>query len=278
MIGSTRARGSLVLVFATAAFALGAAQAYAGGQPHMSGHLQGFEASAVTGSIETVMMDIGAFTGNQAQGTLDGRAGTIPFVVTQPGSGARFDAATPEATGSNRPGIVLTASGTLRSLPDGTTLGTGDYRLRTSAGTDHGKLYFITSFDATSPPSLLGSSTGGFLQHHGTTGLLALDVTAQPSDSAGAPGSSFTGTVQLGAIGNPDLLVGSVGDVDANGFSPVDTLTVSSLGMTLLQGAVAEGGQPHMFGTLTTTPTTGGGKNRASFGLLLPAVQRVGVS
>jgi len=258
----------LVLALA-AALSLGTARTQAGAQPHMiPGHWQGFDASSVTGLVETFTMDIGTFTDGVAPGTLYASAGTIPFQVTVSADGRRFSAtsvvstATAAATTDGRKSIEFTASGKLSDLADGTTLGNANYRFKTPAGVDKGKLTFLRSFDSTAPAQFGRSADGGVLRDDGTAGPLSLDVTGQTE-------SSFQGSVTLGDAQYP--MLGTVGNADLRGFAPVDTLEVSSLGTLLMQGSIHGGAQPHMFGTISAS-FADGTSSSFSFGLLVPAV------
>ncbi len=254
----------LVLALA-AALSLGTARTQAGAQPHMiPGHWQGFDASSVTGLVETFTMDIGTFTDGVADGTLYASAGTIPFQVTVSADGRRFDAksVTSTAAAASRATIQFTSSGKLTDLADGTTLGNANYRFKTSAGVDKGKLTFLRSFDSTAPAQLGRSADGGFLRDDGVAGPLSLAVSGQTD-------TSFQGTVELGTDQYP--MLGTIGNPDLDGFAPVDTLEVSSLGTLLMQGSIHGGAQPHMFGTMTASYSDGSTSN-LSFGLLVPAV------
>ncbi len=256
----------LVLALA-AALSLGTARTRAGAQPHMiPGHWQGFDASSVTGAVETFTMDIGTFTDGVAPGTLYASAGTIPFQVTVSTDGRRFDAksvaTTATAATASRSTIEFTASGKLSDLADGTTLGNASYRFKTSAGVDKGKLTFLRSFDSTAPVQVGRGADGGFLRDDGQAGPLSLDVSGQTD-------TSFQGSVEIGTDQFP--MLGTVGNPDLDGFAPVDTLEVSSLGTLLMQGSIHGGAQPHMFGTISASYADGSSSS-FSFGLLVPAV------
>ncbi|MGZ4380595.1 MAG: hypothetical protein ACXVZ2_10215 [Gaiellaceae bacterium] len=264
-----RSAVAVVLVLAlAAALSLGTARTQAGAQPHMiPGHWQGFDASSVTGLVETFTMDIGTFTDGVAPGTLYASAGTIPFQVTVSADGRRFSATSvvstaTAATTARRQSIEFTASGKLSDLAGGTTLGNASYRFRTPAGIDKGKLTFLRSFDSTAPAQLGRSADGGALRDDGTAGPLSLDVTGQTD-------SSFQGSVTLGDAQYP--MLGTVGNPDQGGFAPVDTLEVSSFGTLLMQGSIHGGAQPHMFGTISAS-FADGSSSSFSFGLLVPAV------
>ncbi len=226
------------------------------------GHWQGFDVSSVTGASDTFTMDIGTFTDGVAPATLTASFGTIALQVTISPDGRRFLAATAVKTSTNRGGIDLSGSGKLTDLADGTVLGAGNYRLRTSTGVDKGQLTFLRSFDSTAPAQVGRSADGGFLRDDGEAGNLSLAVSSQVD-------SSFQGSVQLGDAQFP--MVGTVGNPDFNNFAPVDTLEVSPLGTLLMRASIHGGGQPHMFGTISASYADGSSSS-FSFGLLVPAV------
>jgi hypothetical protein len=89
------------LVLVAAALTLGAGRTQAGVQPHR--HWQGFDASSVTGVVETFTLDVGTFSDDGvAGGTLYASAGAIPFQVAISSDGRRFAATSVESTAPRR--------------------------------------------------------------------------------------------------------------------------------------------------------------------------------